>query len=91
MSNDKNYTLAIISLAAAAFFIFMDVFLAPSIAIMPAKFVMCFTFAMICLIAAMAFLNGPRMYVKKLFLAKNLWASVFLIFSVVMAFWYSVI
>lgn len=58
---------------------------------MPAKFVMCFTFAMLSLLAAMALLSGPRMYVKKLFLAKNLYASILMIFSVLMALWFSTI
>ncbi len=69
----------------------IDFFLLPSIALMPSKFVMCFTFAMISLIAAMAMLNGPRLYVKKLFLAKNLYASCFLILSIVLALWFSLI
>lgn len=58
---------------------------------MPAKFAMCFTFAMMSLIAGMALMAGPRLYVKKLFIAKNLWASVFLIFSIIMALWFSLI
>ena len=69
----------------------MCVFLIPSIAFMPAKFSMCFTLAMVSLIAAMACYNGPRLYMKKLFIAKNLVASSLLIFSVLMALWFSLI
>lgn len=87
----RNYTASVICLGVAAFFIVMDVFLAPEIVIVPAKFAMCFTFAMISLIAAMAFLSGPRLYIKKLFMAKNLWATILLIASILGALWFSVI
>ncbi len=67
LPGEKNYTASAICAVVAAFFIMIDVFLAPSIVLLPAKFVMCFTFAMISLLAMLAFLNGPRLYVKKLF------------------------
>jgi hypothetical protein len=59
--------------------------------IVPAKWSMCFTVAMIALIMAMAFLAGPRSYIKNLFLAKNLWASILLIASMCLAVWSSLI
>ena len=58
---------------------------------MPAKFVMCFTFAMIAFICMLALLAGPRLYVKKLFLKENIYASLLLILSVTGAVWFSVI
>ena len=91
LPNDKNYIGAIVAFGIAAFFIFLCVLLAPEIMLMPAKFVMCFTFAMISLISAIAMLSGPRLYIKKLFLAKNLYATILLIFSIVMALWFSTI
>ena len=56
-----------------------------------AKFSMCFTFAMMALISMMACLAGPRRYVKNLFLAQNLYASILLIFSICGSLWFSVI
>lgn len=91
LSNDKSIINSTIAFAVAAFFLLMCFFLLPSIVVMPSKFVMCFTFAMLSLLIGMAFASGPRMYVKKLFLAKNLYASLFLIISILCALWFSVI
>jgi hypothetical protein len=91
LPGEKSFIGGIIAFCVAAFFILMCVVLAPEIAFFPAKFAMCFTFAMIALIAGMALLAGPRLYVKKLFIDRNLWATVFLLFSIVMAVWFSVI
>ena len=91
LPGEKNYTLAVICAGVACFFIFMCVILAPEIMIVPAKWSMCFTISMISLIMALAFLAGPRLYVKKLFLAKNLWASILLLSSMAGGFWTSVI
>jgi hypothetical protein len=63
----------------------------PFIMLMPASFVMCFTFAMISLIVAFAFLSGPRVYIKKLFIQKNLYASVLLFISILSALWFSLV
>ena len=52
---------------------------------------MCFTFAMIALISMLAFLAGPRLYVKKLFMQQNLYASIVLITSILGAIWFSMI
>ena len=38
----------------------------------------------------MAFFSGPRVYMKKLFVQKNLYASVFMLSSIVLALWFSV-
>ena len=91
LGNEKSYLFAFISFAAACFFLLMCVFMLPAIVLMPAKFVMCFTFAMISVIVSLAFVSGPRLYVKKLFIEKNLYASVLLILSILCALWFSLI
>lgn len=91
LGNDKSIINSTISFAVAAFFLLMCFFLLPSLVVVPAKFVMCFTFAMLSMIFGMAFMSGPRMYVKKLFLQKNLYASIFLITSILCALWFSLI
>lgn len=63
----------------------------PVIVLMPASFVMCFTFAMISLIIGFAFLSGPRVYIKKLFIQKNLYATTLLFISISTALWFSLV
>ena len=91
LPNDKSYTNAGISFAIAAFFLLLAFFLLATIVLMPAKFVMCFTLGMLGLLVGLAFLNGPRTYVKKLFVKENLPASIFLIVSLVLSLWFSLI
>ena len=61
------------------------------IVVAPAKFVMSFSFTMLALIAGLAFLNGPRKYMKKLFTDKNLYASVVLLVSILLSLYSSLI
>jgi hypothetical protein len=91
MPNEKSYVYSLISFAVAAFFLLMCFLLLATIVIAPAKFVMCFSLAMLSCIVGLAFLNGPRIYVKKLFMAKNLVASCVLIASILLSLWFSMI
>ena len=91
LPGERSYTYAVIAFALAGFWLFLSVILLGIIVIAPSKFVMCFTLAMISTLVAMAFLNGPRLYVKRLFQEKNLVASAILLISIVMSLWFSMI
>ena len=57
----------------------------------PDKFVLMFTFTMLAMLAGFAYLKGPRTYVKNLFIDKNLYASIVLLSSIVLALYFSLI
>ena len=89
LPNEKSYGYAALCFLGACLLFFGCFMCIPTLVLNPSSFVMCFTFSMISLIVAMAFLNGPRVYCKKLFLQKNLIASVVLISSILLALWFS--
>ena len=91
MSNDRSYSWAAASFLITIGLIFVCFMMLPTLVISPSSFVLSFTLAMISMIAAMAFFNGPRLYMKKLFIEKNLYASIFLILSIILALWFSLI
>ena len=91
LPNEKKLIYAVISFAVAAFFLLMCFFLLAEIILVPAKFVMCFTLAIVACLFSLAFLNGPRIYVKRLFMEKNLVASICLITSTLLSLWFSMI
>lgn len=91
MSNEVSYGKFAICVILAIVCFMCCFFLLPTLVLSPASFVMCFTFSMIFIILALAFLNGPRLYMKKLFIQKNLYASLFLIVSILCALYFSVI
>ena len=80
-----------IAFGVAGFFLLLAIVLIASIVLSPAKFVMCFSMAMLCTMVGLAFLNGPRLYIKKLFEAKNLIASCVLFSSILLSLWFSMI
>jgi len=57
----------------------------------PFKYVMCFSLAMVSMMVGLAFLNGPGVYIKKLFVEKQLVASFVLITSILLSLWFSMI
>ena len=83
--------MAIASLLVSGLLLFASFLCLPTIVLSPSTFVMCFTFSMIALITAMAFWYGPRLYVKKLFIATNRYASLLLISSMLLALYFSLI
>ena len=91
LPNDKKPIHAMVSFAISAFFLLLCFFLLAEIILMPAKFVMCFTLAIVASLFGLAFLSGPRIYVKKLFIEKNLIASICLIVSTLLSLWFSMI
>ena len=91
MSNEVSYGKFAICCLVAVLCLMCCFFLLPTLVISPASFVMCFTFSMIFVIIALAYLNGPRLYMKRLFIQKNLYASLFMIASILCALYFSLI
>lgn len=91
LPNEKSYMYAAIAFGVAAFFLLLCFFLLATFILAPAKFCACFSLAMVSLICGLAFLHGPRLYIKKLFISKNLVASCVLIVSTLCALWFSLI
>lgn len=79
-----------ITFGIAGVFLMLAIVMIPMIVLSPAKFVMFFSMAMLCMIIGLALLNGPRVYVKKLFIEKNLIASSILISSILLSMWFSI-
>lgn len=92
VSDRSDYTKALIAFAAGALFLLLAVFSLPTIIISPQNFTMYFTLCMICLIFALAFLNGPLTYIKKITSdRKNQISSCVLILSIIFSLYFSII
>lgn len=91
LPNEKSYTYAIISFVVAVFFGFLSFMMLTMIVLSPDKFVLMFTFTMLAILTGFAFLKGPRMYIKNLFIDKNLYASIALFSSIILALYCSLI
>jgi len=91
LGNEKSYTYAVISFVVAGMFGFLSMLLLALIVAAPDKFVLMFTISMIALLTGFAFLNGPRTYVKKLFVDKNLYATIALLTSIVLSLYFSAV
>ena len=92
LSNDKSYMHAGIAFAVAALFGFLSVLMLSAIVFAPEKFVLCFTLTVLSLMVGMAFISGPRMYVKNLFRdKKSLIASIVLLTSLILSLYFSMI
>ena len=82
---------ATISFVIAGIFGMMSVAFLALIVAAPDKFVLLFTLTMVALIAGFANLKGPRRYVKNLFVGKQLYASIALITSILLALYFSLV
>ena len=91
MSNEKSFMWGAICFGAAGFFIFLSLLLLGAIVVAPAKFTTCFSIACIFAIAGLAFLSGPRTYIKRLFVEENRIPSFVLIFSFLFGLYFSMI
>mmetsp|Transcript_90898 Transcript_90898/g.125353 ORF Transcript_90898/g.125353 Transcript_90898/m.125353 type:complete len:164 (+) Transcript_90898:222-713(+) len=91
VSDSVNYTNATICFGLAALFMMLCVFMLPSIVIMPSKFTMCFSLAMICCLLGLAYLRGPRTYLNSLFEGSQLLATCILLGSIVMSLYFSLV
>ena len=75
----------------AGLFGFLSTVMLAMIVAAPDKFVLMFTFAMMSLLVGLAFLKGPRSYVKNLFVDRNLYASIALIASILLSLYFSLV
>jgi hypothetical protein len=91
ISSSPNYKIALASVACGALFFLMAIFSLPYIILSPQSFTMFFTLSMICLITALAYFNGPLVYMKKLSEKKNIFASAVLVGSILMSLYFSLI
>ena len=92
MSDNTDYTKAIISFALAAVFLLLAVVSLPTIIFSPQRFTMLFTLTVVCLVAGLAFLNGPLTYIKKVTGdRKNLVASGVLFGSMIFSLYFSIV
>lgn len=91
MNDKKDYTKAFISLALSGVFLLIAVFSLPTIIISPQKFTSLFTISMLCLLVALAFLNGPATYMKKLTEKKNIFATAVMTASIILSLYFSII
>ena len=91
MSNEKSYSKAAICFCLASVFITFCAVFVFSIVLSPQKFVFMFTLCMLSVLSGLAFMNGPRMYVKKLFISKNLIASSIFVSSIVLSLYFSIV
>ena len=80
-----------ICFGVAGLFGFISFVMLSVIVAAPSKFVLCFTITMIALIVGLAFLNGPRKYMKKLFTDKNLYATIVLLVSLLLSLYFSLV
>lgn len=91
VSNEKNYKYAMTCLAIGTIFMFFSMFALPVIVVSPYKFVMFFSLAMVCFLGGMAFMNGPRSYLKKLTTRKNRIPSAVLLLSILSGLYASMV
>jgi hypothetical protein len=91
MDDRKDYTKGFICIAVAGVFLLFAFFSLPAIIISPQKFTLFFTISMLSLICALAFLNGPATYAKKLTERKNIVATGVMVTSIILSLYFSVI
>mmetsp|Transcript_3516 Transcript_3516/g.2317 ORF Transcript_3516/g.2317 Transcript_3516/m.2317 type:complete len:148 (-) Transcript_3516:61-504(-) len=91
IDDSSSYTNAFICFGIGAIFLMLCIFLLPSIVLMPSKFTLCFSMAMVCFLLGLAFLRGPRTYLNSLFDRAQLPATVVLMSSIAMSLYFSLI
>lgn len=91
MDDKKDYTKAFICLAISGLFLLFSFFCLPTIILSPQKFTTLFTLSMLSLIFALAFLNGPATYTKKLTEKKNLFATAVMVTSIILSLYFAII
>lgn len=80
-----------IAFVVSGLFGFLSFVMLAMIVAAPDKFVLMFTFTMMSMLTGFAFLKGPRSYVKNLFVDKNLYASIALFASILLALWFGLV
>ena len=91
MNDQRDYTKAFIFFAVSALFLFFAFITLPMIIVSPQKFTMLFTLSMLSMLVALAFLNGPASYARKLSERRNIVASFVMAASIVLSLYFSVI
>lgn len=91
VNNDKSYTKAIVAMGIGALLFLFSIFSLPTLIISPSKFTLFFTLSMISLLVALAFFNGPRTYLNKLFEKKNRIKTSVLLGSMFLSLYFSLI
>ena len=91
MDNRADYKKAIVAFVVSALFMGCAVFSLPTIILSPQMFTTMFTMSMLCLLFALAFLNGPATYITRLTQRTNIIASALMMASIVFALYFSVI
>ena len=91
MDNSTSYTKAIVAFGAGAFFLLFAFFSLPMIVFSPYKFTEFFSLAMLALLVGLAFLNGPRSYLKKLTSKANMISTSILFGSMILSLYFSLI
>lgn len=92
MSDRADYTKALIAFAVSGVLLLLSVFSLPTLLFSPQKFTMLFTLAMLSLVVALAFINGPLQYVRKITSDKrNLVATCVLGGSIILSLYFSII
>jgi hypothetical protein len=91
VDDKKNYVAAIVALFIAGLFFLFAVFSLPLVILSPQKFVLFFTISMISTLVGLAFLNGPKTYLKKLTIRKNRIATGVLLISIILSLYFSII
>ena len=75
----------------AGLFGFLSLIMLGTVAVAPDKFVTCFSITLLTVIAGLASMSGPRVYIKNLFRNKNLYASIVLITTMIFSLYFSMI
>ena len=91
MNDQKDYTKAFVCFFLCGLFVLLAFLTLPTIILSPQRFTTLFTLAVIMLVAALAFLNGPATYARKLTEKKNIVASAVLTGSMVLSLYFSII
>jgi hypothetical protein len=91
LPNTKSYMYAGIAFAVAALFLMLAFIMLPFIVLKPSKFVCCFSLGMCALLTGLAFLKGVRVYVKDLFIKKNVAGTAVLGLSLLLSLYFSLI
>lgn len=91
MNDQRDLTKSFIFFAVSALFLFFAFLALPMIIVSPQKFTLLFTLSMLSLLVALAFLNGPATYARKLSDRRNAVATLVMAVSIVLSLYFSVV
>ena len=79
---EKNYAVFLVLICLGFFLIFISFLLLPLIITSPAKFSLCFALGSFLILISFLFLNGTKIFFKKIFSSNRIWISFCFIFSI---------